>query len=112
MHPNWIPDAEPPSALYAPQDTQINCDGLTIFDSPGFNELPGIIQRCTGLDYLIVDHEVKGTVLWTIEKDPSADPGNPLPLKYVSVAFGARPNPAKLKYFRDLLTGYKITPPF
>jgi hypothetical protein len=64
------------------------------------------------LDYLIVDHEVKGTVLWTIEKDPSADPGNPLPLKYVSVAFGARPNPAKLKYFRDLLTGYKITPPF
>ena len=110
--PFWVPDAEPPSALYASNDTQVNCDGLTIFDSPGFNEIPGTIQKFTGLDYVIVDGKVVQTVTWKIEKDPSPDPANPLPLKYTQVSFTGPPTPAQLTYYRNLLAKYKFTPAF
>ena len=55
MFPTWIPDAEPPNDLYKGQDTQVDCDGIEIFDSPGFdNDLPDVEQRFTGITLEII----------------------------------------------------------
>lgn len=105
-HPNWVPDAEPPSAYYASNDTQINCDGVTIFDSPTFENYDGVIELFTALDYVIEKGVVTRTVTWKIQKAPGK------PLQYTQVSFGGPPNAVQLKYFRDLLHDYDLPSPF
>lgn len=103
--PNWVPDAELPSPYYMPSDTQTDCDGVTIYDSPSFHNFKDIIEIFTGLDYVIVDGKVKETVRWKIVQSPGAQP------QYTQVSVGGTPAPNELKYFRDLLTTYKFSVP-
>ena len=109
MHPIWVPDAELPSAIYLPADTESGCDGNTLYDSPNFNNFPNVTEVFTAMDYLIVDKKVVKAVTWRIQKVPGQ------PLQYTAVAFGALPSDKTLQVFRDLLTskGFdKTTLPF
>jgi hypothetical protein len=106
-HPNWIPDAEPANPIYKAQDTQLECDGLTIFDSPSFNpSAHGETWWFTGMDYIIVGGKVIGTVTWEIQKPPNK------PLVYTFVGFGNPPAPQVLTSMRNVLKKYGFTQVF
>lgn len=106
-HPNWIPDAEPVSPIYTALDTQAECDGLTLFDSPSFNGSPnGETWWFTGLDYMIVGGKVIGTVEWQVQKPPNK------PQVYTFVDFGGPPAPQTLAAVRAVLKKYGFSQPF
>jgi len=107
MHPNWVPDAEPTSPIYTALDTQAECDGLTIFDSPSFNGSPnGETWWFTGLDYIIVGGKVVGTVKWEVQKPPNK------PQVYTFVGFDGPPVLQTLAAMRAVLKKYGFTQPF
>jgi hypothetical protein len=75
--PSWIVDAQyhKPDAYYVPIDTQIDCDGLTLFDSPTLQTWDVTEDQIFGgLDYVILHGVVIATVRWIYEKKYKADP--------------------------------------
>lgn len=115
MFPTWIPDAEPPNDLYKGQDTQVDCDGIEIFDSPGFhNDLPDVEQRFTGITLEIIPAgpggQPKATVLgaatWRISKI-----GNQL-LQYWVPSLGGPADSNLVDSLHKVLVEYGFNPDF
>jgi uncharacterized repeat protein (TIGR03803 family) len=114
MFPNWIPDAEPPSDLYKKEDTQVDCDGIEIFDSPSFLNDPTEEQLFTGITLEITpptaNGQAKGSVLasatWRITKYGSQQ------LQYWVPALAGGANPATVNALRAVLVKDGFTPDF
>ncbi len=112
--PNWVPDAEPPNDLYLAQDTQLDCDGIQIFDSPGFFKDPAIEQRFTGITLDIVSTTVNGvskptivgSAIWQIVQHGNQD------LQYLVPSLTGPPDTATITTLRAVLIRYGFTPDF
>ena len=116
-HPQWIPDAEPPNDLYMVQDTQVDCDGIEIFDSPNFNNdlVDSVVeQRFTGITLGINPQagaatpvaSVIGAATWRIVKTGTQDP------QYWIPSISGLVSTAQLKALHDILVKYGFTPDF
>lgn len=114
--PNWVPDlASMTDPHYNHLDTQVDCDGIEIFDSPSFFEDPAfanIEQRFTGIDFEISGitanggAAVLGAVTWRRVKTGSNPP------VYTEVKFLGPQSPGAMKPFHDILVRAGYHPEF
>lgn len=120
-YPNWVPDvehgsnpADPNSPLYSALDTQLDCDGIQIFDTPSFIKDPTIEQHFTAIDLDIVTTTVNGVskstvggaVTWRIIQHGTDDP------KYLVPSLAGPPDATTLNTLRAVLVRYGFTPGF
>jgi hypothetical protein len=116
-YPRWVVDAEgrmtDPSMsskidpFYNPLDTQIDCDGVTLFDSPTLlpND-PDETQKFTAIDYVIIDRKVVMEVKWSLQATPKKDE------EYGAPYVGGPRSVAEQACFADLLSSYNFDVPF
>jgi hypothetical protein len=118
--PRWVVDAEgrmtDPSMsskidpFYNPFDTQADCDGVTLFDSPTlFPNDPDETQKFTAIDYVIIDRKVVMEVIWSLQSKPKQDE------QYSSAGapyIGGPRSVAEEACFADLLSYYNFYIPF
>jgi uncharacterized repeat protein (TIGR03803 family) len=93
--------------IYLWKDTAVDCDGVTLFDSPNFvQNATNETQIFKAIDFIIVNSKVTSTVTWTVTQIGSA------PLQYAAPQFGGPPSPVTLNQFRAILVEQKFGTPF
>ena len=108
LAPNWIVDAQyhRPDPFYVAIDTQIDCDGFTLFDSPTlFSWVTNEDQIFGAMDFVILHGAVIATVRWTYEKKFAAAP------EY-TVNISGPPNGAVLAAMQKLTLAQGFNVPF
>lgn len=115
--PRWVVDAQghmtDPSMstkidpFYSPIDTQVDCDGVTLFDSPTLAQNnPDETQKFTALDYVIIDRKVVMEVIWTLQAKPKQAE------EYGAPYVGGPRSPTEQACFADMLSYYNFDVPF
>lgn len=111
--PLWMVDAqgrEPGSngltdPYYLASDTEVDCDGYTLYDSPSVLATADEDWKFTGVDYVIMHRYVVATVTWVTEMKPNASQPS------YSVSIKGAPG-AEACSFKKLLDKYKFEQPF
>jgi hypothetical protein len=112
-NPDQFGDIDP---FYSPIDTQNDCDGVTLFDSPTllrngpgpFSEgtvlpNPDETQQFMAKDYVVIDNKVVASVTWGLKEEPNKDEEYLVP----SIVPGP-PSVFEQQCFADLMIHYHL----